>query len=251
MRSAKEAAALTGPRLLLLCNLLLAFVAALVVWSYDRASHEQRELRVVERTHSDLQAGLDLTVALLRGANGFFEASDAVSGREFRAYVETLDLRRRHPSLLGIGYAKRVGPSEVGALEQAMREQGLPRFRVWPPPTSEDNTAIVYLEPPDRGNLRAFGFDMTSEPVRRAAMERAHAAGARVMYLEVAVDNLSAQELYRAHGFERVGLRPDYYERADGSRVSAHTMRCDLDHAFACFEPSRGDGLNAPTDRLS
>lgn len=85
----------------------------------------------------------------------------------------------------------------------------------------------------------------------RAAMERAHAAGARVMYLEVAVDNLSAQELYRAHGFERVGLRPDYYERADGSRVSAHTMRCDLDHAFACFEPSRGDRLNAPTDRLS
>lgn len=62
-----------------------------------------------------------------------------------------------------------------------------------------------------------------------AAMERARAAGAGVMFLEVAVDNQSAQDLYAAHGFERVGLRPDYYQRADGSRIGAFTMRCELD----------------------
>lgn len=180
MRSAEEASALTGPRLLLLCNLLLAFVAAVVVWSYDRAGEEQRELRMVERTNSDLQSGLDLTVALLRGAMGFFQASDEVNRREFRAYVDTLDLRRKHPSLLGIGYAKRVGPNEVDALERKVREQGVEGFTVWPRPTSEENTAIVYLEPPDRGNLRAMGFDMMTEPVRRAAMERAREAGEAV-----------------------------------------------------------------------
>ncbi|MCS6877352.1 MAG: GNAT family N-acetyltransferase [Geminicoccaceae bacterium] len=85
----------------------------------------------------------------------------------------------------------------------------------------------------------------------RAAMERARAAGARVMYLEVAVDNFSAQELYRAHGFERVGLRPDYYQRADGSRVSAHTMRCDLDRACGRFEGTAADAFSGSIDRLS
>lgn len=66
-----------------------------------------------------------------------------------------------------------------------------------------------------------------------AALERARAVGAQTMFLEVAVDNFSAQELYAAHGFEPVGLRPDYYQRADGSRIGAHTMRCDIERALA------------------
>jgi len=60
-------------------------------------------------------------------------------------------------------------------------------------------------------------------------MERARALGARQMFLEVAVDNVPAQELYLLHGFERVGTRPDYYQRPNGARTAAYTMRCGLD----------------------
>lgn len=63
----------------------------------------------------------------------------------------------------------------------------------------------------------------------RASMARCRAIGARQMFLEVAVDNLDAQQLYAAHGFEQVGLRPDYYQRTQGSRMAAYTMRSDLD----------------------
>jgi ribosomal-protein-alanine N-acetyltransferase len=48
------------------------------------------------------------------------------------------------------------------------------------------------------------------------------------MFLEVATDNRSAQALYQTFGFEGVGRRDGYYQRANGSRVSAYTMRCDL-----------------------
>jgi [ribosomal protein S18]-alanine N-acetyltransferase len=34
--------------------------------------------------------------------------------------------------------------------------------------------------------------------------------------------------LYRAFGFGAVGEREGYYQRPDGTRVSAYTMRCDL-----------------------
>jgi ribosomal-protein-alanine N-acetyltransferase len=50
------------------------------------------------------------------------------------------------------------------------------------------------------------------------------------MFLEVATDNLSAQMLYQAFGFDEVGRRDGYYQRANGTRVSAYTMRCDLSH---------------------
>ena len=63
----------------------------------------------------------------------------------------------------------------------------------------------------------------------RASMARCRAIGARQMFLEVAVDNLDAQNLYAKHGFERVGLRPDYYQRTSGVRMAAYTMRCELD----------------------
>ena len=48
------------------------------------------------------------------------------------------------------------------------------------------------------------------------------------MFLEVATDNISAQKLYQAFGFDEVGRRDGYYQRANGTRISAYTMRCDL-----------------------
>jgi len=61
-----------------------------------------------------------------------------------------------------------------------------------------------------------------------AAMARATAERARWFFLEVAEDNEPALKLYTAHGLNRVGRRPDYYENADGSRTNALTMRCAL-----------------------
>jgi [ribosomal protein S18]-alanine N-acetyltransferase len=59
-------------------------------------------------------------------------------------------------------------------------------------------------------------------------MERCRRAGAATIFLEVATDNRSAQMLYRSFGFDEVGEREGYYQRPDGTRVSAYTMRCDL-----------------------
>jgi ribosomal-protein-alanine N-acetyltransferase len=62
----------------------------------------------------------------------------------------------------------------------------------------------------------------------RDSMERCRRAGAVTMFLEVATDNRSAQALYETFGFGQVGKREGYYQRADGTRIGAYTMRCDL-----------------------
>jgi ribosomal-protein-alanine N-acetyltransferase len=74
----------------------------------------------------------------------------------------------------------------------------------------------------------------------RASMERCQRAGARTMFLEVAVDNDDAQALYRRYGFREVGRREGYYLRRDGSRISAYTMRRDLlaDDSDGGLEPT-------------
>ena len=59
----------------------------------------------------------------------------------------------------------------------------------------------------------------------QALLDEAAARGATEVFLEVRIDNLSAQELYRSLGFEAVGIRPKYYQ-PDG--VDALVMRAPV-----------------------
>lgn len=56
-------------------------------------------------------------------------------------------------------------------------------------------------------------------------LDKAIAAGARDVFLEVRADNEPALELYRSAGFERIDVRPQYYQ-PDG--VDAVVMRKEL-----------------------
>ncbi len=76
-----------------------------------------------------------------------------------------------------MGFAVPVPAAQLASHEQRIRAEGFPDYRVSPPGKRDFYTAIVYLEPFDWRNQRAFGYDMYSEPVRREAMERARALG--------------------------------------------------------------------------
>ncbi|MCP1166939.1 GNAT family N-acetyltransferase [Limimaricola litoreus] len=49
----------------------------------------------------------------------------------------------------------------------------------------------------------------------------AHAAGARMAFLEVAEDNAAARTLYAAQGYAQAGRRPGYYAREGRASVAA------------------------------
>ena len=59
----------------------------------------------------------------------------------------------------------------------------------------------------------------------RALLAEAGARKAAEVFLEVRADNPNAQQLYASLGFERIAVRPQYYQ-PDG--VDAHIMRLDL-----------------------
>lgn len=57
-----------------------------------------------------------------------------------------------------------------------------------------------------------------------AAIVASAAFGAKKMFLEVAESNVAAIALYQSSGFETVGLRKNYYKRADGKSEHAKVM---------------------------
>lgn len=110
---------------------------------------------------------------IVESGAALFSSSESVSREEWRKYVAALEVDRNMPGMLGMGYARMLRPEERAHVERQVRAEGFPQFTIHPPGDRSLLSAIIYLEPFSEDNQRAFGFDMFSEPVRQAAMQRA------------------------------------------------------------------------------
>lgn len=165
--------------------LLLALILTLWGWRFmsDQVRESQR-LRFEQESERLEQAVLDRLrhyETALYGARGLFPPDGMVEHATWRRYVESLDLANRYPGAMGLGLSLKVTPEEWSAWEARLRAEGMPGLHFRPTEPRPERHVIVYLEPMDQRNLRAIGFDMYSEPVRRAAMERARDTGTLAM----------------------------------------------------------------------
>lgn len=164
---------------------LLTFVVliAATVWMWREASQEGTRLSQarfafqVKEAKFTVQQRLAAYEQVLRGGVGLFSAVPEVGRDAWRHYVSALEIGKNYPGIQGIGYALRVPAVELEAHTRAVRAEGFQAYAVRPAGQRDEYTSIIYLEPFDWRNQRAFGFDMFSEPVRRAAMILARDSG--------------------------------------------------------------------------
>jgi len=157
----------------------LSFTAATTsyVTRTAKAKDELRFENAIERTQKDILSRSETYITLLRAGSGLFATDDNISRSQFRAFVNRLRLQERYPGIQGIGYSIRVQPQDRANLVAAMRQQGIADFNIRPSYPRSEYHSIIYLEPPDRRNQAALGYDMFTEATRRAAMERARDTG--------------------------------------------------------------------------
>ena len=110
---------------------------------------------------------------VLRSGAAFFEHDGGVTRQQWRRFVEHLKLDKELPGIQGIGFALLIPREQMARHIQKIRAEGFAGYEVRPPGDREVFSSIIYLEPFTNRNLRAFGYDMLSEPVRQAAMNRA------------------------------------------------------------------------------
>jgi len=179
LRALRVSAAGRRRLLLLLPWLVLLLGLAVTGWLWQAARQDaQRTLAAefefaADKVVDAIERQLDGNVQVLRGVVGLFAASEWVTRQEFRAYVTALRLDERYPGILGVGFSLLVPPDRKAAHTAAIRSEGFPEYAIRPDGEREVHTSIIYLEPFSGRNLRAFGYDMFSEPVRHAAMARA------------------------------------------------------------------------------
>jgi len=173
-----------APMLMALLVFALTMLVTFVAWSSAQRSAESQLREAFDYHTRDMgyAIGRRLLVyeQVLRGARGFLRGSVDLSRAEFAEYYQVLRLDQSFPGLEALAIATALQPGAVAAHEARVRADGFPDYRVHPAASSEagePRTAISHIEPFDARNLRAFGYDMYSEPVRRAAMAAARDSG--------------------------------------------------------------------------
>ncbi|OGA18325.1 MAG: hypothetical protein A3I63_05405 [Betaproteobacteria bacterium RIFCSPLOWO2_02_FULL_66_14] len=159
----------------------VVLVLTLASWRHLQESHEREAALHFESAAHEVRNAIAVRMAtyelVLRGGAALFAASAAVDRHEWRSYAEAAQIDRRLPGIRGLGFGQLVSAHDRDAHVRAIRDQGFPDYDIRPGGTRAEYTPVVFLEPFAGGNFLAFGYDMFSEPVRRAAMERARDSG--------------------------------------------------------------------------
>ncbi|MDQ2920414.1 MAG: CHASE domain-containing protein [Acidobacteriota bacterium] len=165
------------PYLVLAAGLLFTFIVSYRLAKVAEAEDRARFQALVQDVHASIESRLESYTALLLAGAGLFSASDSVKENEFRTFVKMLGLAEHYPGVQGMGFSMRLKPEERAALIAARKREGVESFHLWPESEREEYHAIIYLEPQDQRNRAGLGFDMFTEPTRRAPMERARDTG--------------------------------------------------------------------------
>jgi signal transduction histidine kinase len=163
---------------------LLGLTAAASVWcGVLVADREEREAAVqAAEAREFIDRRIDQYQEMLVGTSGLRSASTEVTHAEFHRYVARLDIRRRYPGIQVIGHAPLVaGPNRTGYEDRLRRDIAAsrlpyPGFSIRPAGQRPEYAPISFVEPQE-GNQPALGFDLLTEPARRAAVQRARDTG--------------------------------------------------------------------------
>jgi PAS domain S-box-containing protein len=120
---------------------------------------------------SKIDARLHAHAQLLRTGSALFAASDSVTRNGWKEFCERAMIHRNLPGIQGLGFSFIIPKKQIHNHIESLHRQGFPQYTIRPEGEREIYTSIIYLEPYAGRNLRAFGYDMFTEPIRRKAME--------------------------------------------------------------------------------
>ncbi len=159
--------------------LLVTAITVLSVFAIERGEKQRDTAEVARRAQamtSAIERRAFTSSAYLRAGAALFATQGAVTPDLFRRFVAELRLDANYRGAEGIGWAPVVGRAEIGAVESGLERGRVKAGGIRPSLAEQPRetlTPIVLLQPDTVRNRRALGYDMYSDPTRRAAMDEA------------------------------------------------------------------------------
>ncbi len=163
----------------ILIFLLVTAITVLSVFAIERGETERENAelsRHAQAMASAIERRAFTNSSYLRAGAALFTAQAAVEGPLFRRFVEELRLDSDYRGAEGIGWAPVVTAANLSAFEAQLSTDRIGQSRVTPTLARQPRQQLVpvlFLQPDTLRNRRALGYDMYSDPTRRAAMDEA------------------------------------------------------------------------------
>lgn len=144
----------------------------------NRAAQSQFDLIASEATDR-LDRRISQQLLLLKATAAHFEtSSEPLSRAGFYGFLDALEVSEDYQGIRGVGFALLTDPSQDKQTSALITANYAFERPIWPQATDQAlRTPIVLLEPQDERNRAALGYDMLTEPTRRAALEQAMVTG--------------------------------------------------------------------------
>ena len=166
------------PYLVLILSISLTIFAVIQVSITIVNDAEERLDNQMTDIKNRMERRIQAYEQVLFGGKGLFASSKYVTRDEWKTFVDIQMIGERFPGIQGVGVSKLiVGKDNLEIHIDQIRKEGFPDYTVIPEGEREEYDPVVYLEPFNERNKRAFGYDMYSEPVRRHAMDLARDTG--------------------------------------------------------------------------
>ena len=144
--------------------------------SHAQQRSEAAFQQLIVENEKALTERLDAYEHALMGGVAVAAANAPLAREQWRAYVQTLDLKRRYPATRGIGYVLPVDAQDLHRFEQQMRQDGMPEFAVHRATPDGPLYVTKYVEP-EATNKGVLGLNIAFETRRREAAERSRDTG--------------------------------------------------------------------------
>jgi two-component sensor histidine kinase len=155
--------------------LLVAAITALSVYAIERGESQRAEAQLraeADAVSSALERRANASSAYLRAGSALIATLDEVPAPLFQRFVSELRLDSDYRGAEGIGWAMVVPPGKVGAFNARLAANGSGSAKLRPAldATRPYAVPVTFLQPDTERNRHAIGYDMFSDPIRRAAM---------------------------------------------------------------------------------
>lgn len=186
--------------LFLTLGLLITIYITLIIKSnIDKIAETEFMLQSKELSSKIMQR-LQAHEQILQSSAAFFKVSDTMTRKQWKDFVEHSKINTNFPGILGLGFSLIIPEDNLEKHILQFKKEGFPDYKVFPEVKRDNYTSIIFLEPFSARNLRAFGYDMMTDLVRREAMERARdmniaALSGKVLLVQETVTDVQAGNL--------------------------------------------------------
>lgn len=159
------------PLLVLLFSLGLSILAMYFVKSDNNKIEEQQFHIVANEIKSKIENRLNAYIQFSQSSSSFFMASDTITRSDWKYFIEKSNVSSYLKGFQGVAYVTIVPKNQLQKHTNRFKNEFSNDYNVFPNVEMDEFTPIIFIEPLNDRNLKAIGFNISSNAIMKKAIE--------------------------------------------------------------------------------